>query len=96
MVILNVAIEPRKDSREVAKIFGIETDDNGFFQEKHYKMDTIGTIAEGIFVAGCNQGPKDIPDTVSQAIGAAAKAIALISRVEKKKEKVTAGTSAAK
>lgn len=96
MVILNVAIEPRKDSGEVAKIFGIETDENGFFQEKHYKMDTIGTIADGIYVAGCNQGPKDIPDTVSQAIGAAAKAIALISRFEKKKEIVTAGTSTAK
>ncbi|MBN1643786.1 MAG: FAD-dependent oxidoreductase, partial [Dehalococcoidales bacterium] len=95
MVILNVAIEPRKDSGEVARVFGIETDENGFFQEKHYKLDTIGTIADGIFIAGCNQGPKDIPDTVAQAIGAAAKAIALISRVEKKRETITAGTSTA-
>ena len=58
-------------------------DKDGFFQEKHYKLDTMGTLTDGIYLAGCCQGPKDIPDTVSQSIGAAAKAIALVSRVER-------------
>jgi len=37
-------------------------------------------MVDGIYVAGCCQGPKDIPDTVSQAIGAAAKALARITK----------------
>ena len=85
MVILNVAVEPRRDAKEVAGVFGIEVGADGFFNEKHYKLDTMGTLTDGIFMAGCNQGPKDIPDTVSQAIGAAAKAIALVSHGKKKK-----------
>jgi heterodisulfide reductase subunit A len=87
MVILSVAIEPRKDAPDVAKVFGLEQDKDGFFQEKHYKLDTMGTLTDGIYLAGCNQGPKDIPDTVSQAIGAAAKAIALVSQVEQARKK---------
>lgn len=83
MVILSVAIEPRHDSAEVARVFGLQQSADGFFQERHYKLDTMGTLTDGIFLAGCCQGPKDIPDTVSQAIGAAAKAIALVSIVEK-------------
>jgi heterodisulfide reductase subunit A2 len=96
MVILNVAVEPRQDAKEVAKIFGIEVGADGFFNEKHYKLDTMGTLTDGIFMAGCNQGPKDIPDTVSQAIGAAAKAIALVSHGEKKRKTEGSKTEASK
>jgi heterodisulfide reductase subunit A len=96
MVILSVAVEPRQDAEEVAKIFGIEVGADGFFNEKHYKLDTMGTLTDGIFMAGCNQGPKDIPDTVSQAIGAAAKAIALVSHGEKKRETAASKTEVSK
>ncbi|MDD5288179.1 MAG: NAD(P)-binding protein [Dehalococcoidales bacterium] len=98
MVILNVAVEPRKDAKEVAKLFGIEMGADGFFNEKHFKLDTMGTLTDGIFMAGCNQGPKDIPDTVAQAIGAAGKAIALVAHEEKKKkgEVLTAEANKAK
>jgi heterodisulfide reductase subunit A len=96
MVILSVAVEPRQDAKEVAKIFGIEVGTDGFFNEKHYKLDTMGTLTDGIFMAGCNQGPKDIPDTVSQAIGAAAKAIALVSHGEKKRETAASKTEVSK
>ena len=93
MVILSVAIEPRKDAPEVAGIFGLQLDKDGFFQEKHYKLDTMGTLTDGIYMAGCCQGPKDIPDTVAQSIGASAKAIALVSRLEKHMEAKPAGVS---
>jgi heterodisulfide reductase subunit A len=96
MVILSVAVEPRRDAKEVAKLFGIEVGADGFFNEKHYKLNTMGTLTDGIFMAGCNQGPKDIPDTVSQAIGAAAKAIALVSHGEKKKKAEELPTEASK
>ncbi len=82
MVILSVAVEPRSDADEVAKLFRLERSADGFFQEKHHKIDPMGTLTDGIYMAGCCQGPKDIPDTVAQAIGAAAKTLALITRRE--------------
>ena len=96
MVVLSVAIEPRQDAKEVANVFGLEMDKDGFFQEKHYKLDIMSTLTDGIYLAGCNQGPKDIPDTVVQSIGAAAKAIALVSRVEQAKKLEALGVSTAK
>ena len=82
MVILSVAIEPRADANNIAGIFGLKQDKDGFFEEEHYKLDIMGSGTNGIFMAGCCQGPKDIPDTVAQAIGAAAKALALVARGE--------------
>ena len=82
MVILSVAIEPRSDAGEIAKLFDLQRSADGFFLEKHHKIDPVGTMIDGIFVAGCCQGPKDIPDSVSQAIGAAGKALALITKGE--------------
>jgi len=96
MVILSVAIEARKDAQGVANVFGLEQDKDGFFKEKHYKLDIMGTLTDGIYLAGCCQGPKDIPDTVSQSIGAAAKAIALVSQVEQSRQKEKAGARAGK
>jgi heterodisulfide reductase subunit A len=82
MVILSVALEPRADAGEIAKLFDLQRSADGFFLEKHHKIDPVGTTIDGIFVAGCCQGPKDIPDSVAQAIGAAAKALALITKGE--------------
>jgi len=66
MVILSVGLEPRGDSNEVAHKFGISCSSNGWFTEKHPKLDPISTMTEGIFIAGCATGPKDIPASVSQ------------------------------
>jgi len=80
MVILCAAIEARKDTSEVAKIFGINQGEDGFFLERHSKLAPLKTAMDGIFLAGACQGPKDIPDTVSQASGAAAQALELAIR----------------
>jgi heterodisulfide reductase subunit A len=82
MVILSVAMERRTDAAQIAKLFGLKQDKDGFFEEEHYKLDPMSAGTEGIFLAGCCQGPKDIPDTVAQAIGAAAKALAIVARGE--------------
>ncbi len=92
MVVLSVAIEPRADAAEVARTFLLKQDKDGFFEEEHYKLGPMSTGSEGIFVAGCCQGPKDIPDTVAQAIGAAAKALALVARGEVRREVEVAGS----
>jgi heterodisulfide reductase subunit A len=77
MVILCTAMEPRSDANAVARIFGISTGSDGFFQEEHPKLEPVSTPTSGVFLAGTCQGPKDIPDTVAQAKGAAAEALAL-------------------
>ncbi|MEA3231641.1 MAG: FAD-dependent oxidoreductase [Thermodesulfobacteriota bacterium] len=79
MVILCTAMEPRPDTNEVMRLFGITTGSDGFFQEEHPKLEPVSTPSSGVFLAGTCQGPKDIPDTVAQAKGAAAEALALSS-----------------
>jgi heterodisulfide reductase subunit A len=80
MVVLCVAMEPRKDAQAVAKLFHLGRSEDGFFLERHAKLDPVATMSEGIFIVGCCQGPKDIPDTVAQASAAAARALAMIVR----------------
>ena len=80
MVVLSTALEPRADANEVAKLFSISRSKDGFFLEKHPKLDPVATTTDGVFVAGCCQGPKDIPDTVAQASAAAARVMAMIDK----------------
>ena len=77
MVILCTAMEARSDAGEVARVFGISTGSDGFFLEEHPKLEPVSTPTTGVFLAGACQGPKDIPDTVAQAKGAASEALAL-------------------
>ena len=80
MVILSCALEPQADVEKTARLFNINRSADGFFLEKHPKLDPVATMTDGIFVAGCCQGPKDIPDTVAQASAAAAEVLAMISK----------------
>jgi heterodisulfide reductase subunit A len=67
MLILAPAIEPSIDSARLAKILGIPQDKHGFFTEKEPDLDSVDTSREGVFIAGCAQSPKDVPDTVAEA-----------------------------
>jgi heterodisulfide reductase subunit A len=77
MVVLCTAIEARPDATNVGRTFGVNQGADGFFLEEHPKLGPLNTATDGVFLAGCCQKPMDIPDTVSQASGAAAKAMAL-------------------
>ena len=90
MVILSCALEPQADAEGVARLFNISRSADGFFLEKHPKLDPVATMTDGIFVAGCCQGPKDIPDTVAQASAAAAEVLAMISKGKVEIEAATA------
>jgi heterodisulfide reductase subunit A len=90
MVILATALEPREDAAEVAKLSGISRSADGFFLERHPKLDPVATMTDGVFIAGCCQGPKDIPDTVAQASAAAARVLALIAKGSVELEAATA------
>jgi heterodisulfide reductase subunit A len=82
MVVLSAALEPRHDAADVAKRFGISCSHDGWFIEKHPKLDPVATMTEGIFIAGCVTGPKDIPATVAQGAAAAARVLGHIQRRE--------------
>lgn len=82
MVILCTAMEARQDARDIGRVLGINQGADGFFLEEHPKLGPLNTASDGVFIAGACQGPKDIPDTVSQASGAAAKSLLLASRGE--------------
>jgi len=80
MVILCSALEARSDAENVARLFNINRRADGFFLERHVKLDPVATPTDGVFIAGCCEGPRDIPDTVAQAEATAAKALSLISK----------------
>ncbi len=80
MVILSAGMEARHDSQEVSLMFGMGCDFDGFFTERHPKLDPVATMTEGIYIAGACQGPKDIPDSVAQGAAAAARITGLINQ----------------
>jgi heterodisulfide reductase subunit A len=94
MVILSPAIEARYDSKEVSNLFGMGCDFDGFFIERHPKLDPVATMTEGIFIAGACQGPKDVPDSVVQGAAAAARVAGLISQGTVMMEPVRASITA--
>jgi heterodisulfide reductase subunit A len=82
LVVLATGLVPRDDAPQLSEILGLGRTPEGFFKEAETK-ETIATSRPGLFLAGCCQSPKDIPDTVAQASGAAAMAcIALAQQKE--------------
>ena len=80
LVVLAAAIEPDKSARPLATMLTASMDTNDFFTEAHPKLRPVESPTAGIFLSGACQGPKDIPETVSQAGAAASKVIGLLSK----------------
>jgi heterodisulfide reductase subunit A len=80
LVVLATATVPRAGARQLGQRLRISTDEHGFFSEAHPKLRPVESLTAGIFLAGAAQFPKDIPETVAQASGAAAKVLNLFSR----------------
>ena len=78
LVVLAAAIEPDKSARPLATMLTASMDTNDFFTEAHPKLRPVESPTAGVFLSGACQGPKDIPETVSQASAAAAKVIGLL------------------
>jgi len=90
MVVLGTGLTARLGAERVAQVFGISQSPDKFFMEAHPKLRPVSTNVDGIFLAGCCQGPKDIPDTVAQASAAAAEAISLSAQGQIEIEPTTA------
>ena len=78
LVVLAAAIEPDKSARPLATMLTASMDTNDFFTEAHPKLRPVESPTAGVFLSGCCQGPKDIPETVAQASAAASKVIGLL------------------
>jgi heterodisulfide reductase subunit A len=94
MVILSAALEPRHDAKEVARLFGISCSADGWYIERHPKLDPVATMTDGVYIAGVVQGPKDIPASVAQGAAAAARALGKIQQKEVAMEPVRASINA--
>jgi heterodisulfide reductase subunit A2 len=84
LVVLATPMVPHASAIELAQRLHISTDSYGFYNEAHPKLRPVETLTAGVYLAGAGQGPKDIPEAVSQASGAAAKVLQLFSQDEMK------------
>ena len=82
LFVLSVGLEAVANAAEISSLLSVQRSADGFFMEAHPKLRPVDTLTEGIFIAGVAQGPKDIPDTVAQAKGAASSAAVLMSQGE--------------
>jgi len=90
LVVLATAMQPQDDAKELARKLGVSTDQYNWFNEAHPKLKPVEVLSDGIYLAGACQYPKDIPDTVAQASGAASKVVGLFSKPAIKSEPMIA------
>jgi len=90
LVVLAVALVPRAEAPALQTLLKVSRGADGFFLEAHPKLRPVETHIPGIFICGCAQGPKDIPDTVAQASAAAAQAAIPLSQGKVTAEPLTA------
>ena len=88
LVALSAAVVPSAGIAEVARLFKVSVNPDGFFQEAHVKLRPVDFSADGVFMCGANHYPKHLTEAVSQAYGAAGRAVTLLSQ-----ETVTASGS---
>ncbi|MDA3832910.1 MAG: FAD-dependent oxidoreductase [Spirochaetales bacterium] len=77
---LSAAVVPSEESEEIGRLFKVAFNPDGFFQEAHVKLRPVDFAADGIFLCGTDHYPKHITETISQAYGAAGRAVSLLSQ----------------
>ncbi len=80
LLVLSAATIPSGETREIAKLFKVALSPEGFFQEAHVKLRPVDFAADGVFLCGTAHYPKHISETISQAYGAAGRAVVLLSQ----------------
>jgi heterodisulfide reductase subunit A len=89
LVVLATGVVPRHSAQAIAELLKLPRSPDGFFAEAHPKLRPVDTVNDGIYLAGCCQGPKDIPDTIAQAKAAASSAMIPLSQGRVKVESMT-------
>ena len=80
LVVLGTGLRPPSSADGIASMLHLSRSSDKFFLEAHPKLRPVDTVIDGVFLAGCAQGPKDIPDSVAQACGAASHVVNLLSK----------------
>ncbi len=88
LVVVAAALVPNEGALELAEILGLTCNKDGFFVEEDYKLSSIDTGRQGIYIAGCCQGIKDIADTSAQGSAAASKVQVFLSSIRRQKQNV--------
>jgi heterodisulfide reductase subunit A-like polyferredoxin len=86
LLVLSMPMVPREDAHEVAKLFKVSLDADGFFLEAHVKLRPVDFASDGVFMAGMAHYPKLLDETMIQAQAAASRAARVLSH-----ESLTAG-----
>ncbi len=90
MVVLATGVEPPADLKGIQEMLALQTTSDGFYLEAHPKLQPVDSASQGIFFAGCAEGPKDIKDSVTQASAAAARAMRIMNPGKLTVEAITA------
>ncbi len=80
LLVLSAAVAPAAGTRDVGRLFKVTTNADGFFQEAHVKLRPVDFAAEGVFLCGMAHYPKHIAEAIGQAVGAAGRAVTLLSQ----------------
>ena len=79
LLVLAAAVIPSASTQEMAKLFKVAMNPDGFFQEAHVKLRPVDFAADGVFLCGLAHYPKHLNETITQAYGAAGRAINLLT-----------------
>ncbi len=90
LVVLSVSLVPPEGMKVMAEMLKLRLSPDGFIQEAHTRMKPVETSIEGIYVCGCAQGPKDVPESIAQARAAALEAAILLNKKVMKAESLNA------
>jgi heterodisulfide reductase subunit A len=89
-VVLSTPLIPHKDEVMLARMLKIPISPDGFLMEAHLKLRPVDTTMDGIYLAGVASGPKDVPEAITSAKAAAARAAILMANRKMKSEAITA------
>ena len=90
MVVLSTPLVQHESGRDLARVLRVPLGSDGFFMEAHAKLRPVDFATDGIFVCGTAQSPKNIPESIAQAYGAASKAGILMASGKVRAEAITA------
>jgi heterodisulfide reductase subunit A len=89
LLVLSSGIEPR-DSEELREVFGVDIDENGFFQEAETKWRPVDFLKQGVFMCGMARGPSNMNETIASAQAASARALRILNMQKIARETIVA------
>jgi heterodisulfide reductase subunit A len=79
IVALAAAVIPPAGNKEISQLFKVSLGPDEFFKEAHVKLRPVEFATDGVFLCGIAHYPKLIPEAINQALGAAGRALTLLS-----------------